>query len=135
MPGGGAAGGSGGGGGSTTAIDFEAATPPTFTGFGGAADATVVADPADAANKEKCLAHCAAGNPQEGEQDYAPSLYDGVVVRMTPTDAFISQGYGYQPPEHWQAIHDSAVASGALEKPLDDLSAVYTNEFVADWNA
>ncbi len=90
---------------------------------------------ADAANKEKCLAHCAAGNPQEGEQDYAPSLYDGVVVRMTPTDAFISQGYGYQPPEHWQAIHDSAVASGALEKPLDDLSAVYTNEFVADWNA
>lgn len=90
---------------------------------------------ADAANKEKCLAHCAAGNPQEGEQDYAPSLYDGVVVRMTPTEAFISQGYGYQPPEHWQAIHDSAVASGALEKPLDDLSAVYTNEFVADWNA
>ena len=44
-------GGGGGGGGSTTAIDFEAATPPTFTGFGGAADATVVADPADAANK------------------------------------------------------------------------------------
>ena len=40
---------------------------------------------------------------------------DGVVDRMTPTDAFIGQGYGYQPPEHWQAIHDSAVASGALE--------------------
>lgn len=90
---------------------------------------------ADPANKEKALAHCAAGNPQEGEQDYAPSLYDGVVGRMTPTDAFIGQGYGYQPPEHWQAIHDSAVASGALEKPLDDLAAVYTNEFVAGWNA
>jgi NitT/TauT family transport system substrate-binding protein len=89
----------------------------------------------DPANKDKALAHCAAGNPQEGEQDYAASLYDGVVNRMTPTEAFIGQGYGFQPPEHWQAIHDSAVASGALEKPLDDLSTVYTNEFVAGWNA
>ena len=54
---------------------------------------------------------------------------------MTPTDEFFDQGYGYQPPEHWQMIHDSAVASGALAAPLDDLSAVYTNEFVAAWNA
>jgi NitT/TauT family transport system substrate-binding protein len=90
---------------------------------------------ADPANKEKALAHCAAGNPQEGEQDYAASLYDGVAFRMTPTDAFIGQGFGYQPPEHWQAIHDSAVASGALEAALPDLAAVYTNEFVAGWNA
>jgi NitT/TauT family transport system substrate-binding protein len=89
----------------------------------------------DAANKEKALAHCAAGNPQEGEQDYAASLYDGVVHRMTPTDAFIGQGYGYQPPEHWQRIHDSAIASGALQAPLEDLAAVYTNDFVAGWNA
>jgi NitT/TauT family transport system substrate-binding protein len=89
----------------------------------------------DPANKEKALAHCAAGNPQEGEQDYAASLFDGVVYRMTPTDAFIGQGFGYQPPEHWQKIHDSAVASGALEAPLADLAAVYTNEFVAGWNA
>lgn len=89
----------------------------------------------DAANKEKALAHCAAGNPQEGEQDYAASLYDGVVDRMTPTDAFIGQGYGYQPPEHWQRIHDSAIASGALQAPLEDLAAVYTNDFVAGWNA
>ncbi|MFZ1482341.1 MAG: ABC transporter substrate-binding protein, partial [Paracoccaceae bacterium] len=89
----------------------------------------------DMANKEKALAHCAAGNPQEGEQDYAASLYDGVVNRMTPTDAFIGQGYGYQPPEHWQAIHDSAVASGSLEAALPDLASVYTNEFVAGWNA
>jgi NitT/TauT family transport system substrate-binding protein len=90
---------------------------------------------ADASNKEKALAHCAAGNPQEGEQDYAPSLYDGVVFRMTPTDAFIEQGYGYQPPEHWQAIHDSAVASGALSAALPDLASVYSNEFVKGWNA
>ncbi len=89
----------------------------------------------DPANKETCLAHCAAGNPQEGEQDYAASLFDGVLVRITPTEAYIAEGYGYQPPEHWQAIHDAAVASGALAEPLPDLSAVYTNKFVADWNA
>jgi NitT/TauT family transport system substrate-binding protein len=89
----------------------------------------------DPANKEKALAHCAAGNPQEGEQDYAAALFDGVVNRMTPTDAFIAQGFGYQPPEHWQKIHDSAVASGALEAPLPDLAAVYSNEFVAGWNS
>jgi NitT/TauT family transport system substrate-binding protein len=89
----------------------------------------------DPANKETCLAHCAAGNPQEGEQDYAASLFDGVLNRMTPTDAYMDKGYGYQPPEHWQAIHDSAVASGALSEALPDLSAAYTNEFVAGWNA
>jgi len=89
----------------------------------------------DPANKETCLAHCAAGNPQEGEQDYAAALFDGVVERMTPTDAYMDQGYGYQPPEHWQAIHDSAVASGALSEPLEDLAGAYSNEFVAGWNA
>ncbi|PZO73903.1 MAG: ABC transporter substrate-binding protein, partial [Mesorhizobium amorphae] len=91
---------------------------------------------ADPANKEKALAHCAAGNPQEGEnQAFAASLFDGVLDRITPTPEFMAQGYGYQPPEHWQKIHDAAVASGALEKPLDDLSAVYTNEFVQGWNS
>lgn len=89
----------------------------------------------DPNNKNAALAHCAAGNPQEGEQDYAASLLDGVLYRMTPTEAFIGEGFGYQPPEHWQAIHDAAVASGALSEPLPDLSAVYTNEFVPGWNA
>jgi NitT/TauT family transport system substrate-binding protein len=87
------------------------------------------------ANKDTCLAHCAAGNPQEGEQDYAASLFDGVVGRMTPTDTFMGEGFGYQPPEHWQAIHDAAVASGALAEAIPDLTAVYTNEFVPGWNA
>lgn len=89
----------------------------------------------DPANKETALAHCAAGNPQEAEQDYAASLFDGVVERMTPTDTFIGEGFGYQPPEHWQAIHDASVASGALSEPLADLLSVYTNEFVSGWNA
>ena len=90
----------------------------------------------DPANKDKSLAHCAVGNPQEGEdKNFAASLLEGVIYRMTPTEAFAANGYGYQPPEHWQKIHDSAVASGALEKPLPDLTAAYTNEFVAGWNA
>lgn len=90
----------------------------------------------DPANKDKVLAHCAAGNPQEGEdKNTAASLLEGVIYRMTPTDVLKDKGYGYQPPEHWQKIHDSAVAAGTLEKPLPDLSAAYTNEFVAGWNA
>jgi NitT/TauT family transport system substrate-binding protein len=47
----------------------------------------------------------------------------------------MGRGFGYQPPEHWQAIHDSAVAAGDLSKPLTDLYAVYTNHFVTGWNA
>ena len=47
-PGGG--GGGGGGTGATTSINFEG-TAPTFAGFGGAEDASVVTDPTDATNK------------------------------------------------------------------------------------
>lgn len=91
---------------------------------------------ADPANEDKALDHCAAGNAQEGEdRDFARALLKLAINRMTPTEAQIANGYGYQPPEHWQMIHDSAVASGALEAPLPDLAAVYTNEFVAGWNA
>ncbi len=43
---------SGGGGGTgSTTITMDEATPPVLTGFGGAEDASVVADPANAANK------------------------------------------------------------------------------------
>jgi hypothetical protein len=41
----------GGGGSSSTTIDFEGSTAPTFTGFGGAEDASVATDPAGGANK------------------------------------------------------------------------------------
>lgn len=89
----------------------------------------------DPANKDASIAHCAVGNPQEVEdKDFAAALLAGVIDRMTPTEAFVDQGLGYQPDEHWQMIYDSSLASGALEEPLDDLAAVYTNEFVADWN-
>jgi hypothetical protein len=43
-------GGGGGGTGATTSINFEG-TAPTFAGFGGAEDASVVTDPTDATNK------------------------------------------------------------------------------------
>lgn len=90
----------------------------------------------DPANAEATLAHCAAGNPQEGEdKEFAASLLQGVIDRITPTEPFMPQGWGYQPPEHWQMIHDSAVQAGALEQPIADLSQVYTNEFVEGWNA
>ena len=116
-------------------LESQMATMPDLAPKFGHALVRAMRFASNPANKEASLAHCAKGNPQEGEQDFAPSLFDGVLVRMTPTDAYIGQGYGYQPPEHWQAIHDSAVASGALSEPLADLSAVYTNEFVAGWNA
>jgi len=90
----------------------------------------------DPANHDKALAHCAVGNPQEGEdKKFASALLAAAIDRMTPTEPMIAKGFGYQPAEHWQMIHDAAVASGALEKPLDDLSVVYTNEFVEGWNA
>ena len=44
-------GGGGGGGATTTTITMDEATAPTLTGFGGAEDSTVVADPTNAANK------------------------------------------------------------------------------------
>lgn len=89
----------------------------------------------DPANQDATLAHCAAGNPQEGEdREFAASLLAGVIERMTPTDAYMAQGYGYQPPEHWEAWQSSLIAGGVLEAPLPDLDAVYTNEFVAGWN-
>lgn len=90
----------------------------------------------DPANRDATIAHCAVGNPQEAEdREFAASLLEGVINRITPTEAFMDKGWGYQPPEHWQMIHDAAVASGALEAPMEDLSQVYTNEFVEGWNA
>lgn len=88
----------------------------------------------DPANKEKVLDHAAAGNPQEGEdREFAASLLAAIQDRVTPLD--MSNGFGYQPPEHWQMWHESAVETGALPAPLDDLEAAYTNQFVEAWNA
>ncbi len=85
------------------------------------------------ANKDKVLRHAKAGNPQEGEDTkLANALFEQVKDRITPADQ--SKGWGYQPPEHWELWHKSAVASGTLKAPLPDLKAAYTNQFVEAWN-
>ena len=90
----------------------------------------------DPANQDVVLAHCAAGNPQEGEdKEFAASLLAAVLERMTPTDAVIDQGFGYQPPEHWEVWHQSAIESGSLSEPLADLQAGYSNDYIEGWNA
>ncbi len=90
----------------------------------------------DPANQDRALAHMAAGNPQEGEdRDFAAALLGAVIERMTPTDAYIERGFGYQPPEHWEAWQQSLIDGGALDSPFDDLSAGYTNVHIDAWNA
>ena len=87
----------------------------------------------DPANEAKVLEHTTAGNPQEGEDPaFAAALLAAIKGRVTPFDP--SKGWGYQPPEHWELWHKSQVATGALEKPLDDLSQAYTNDYVDGWN-
>ena len=112
-----------------------AATPDLAPKFGRAL-VRAMRFSSDPANLEKAVAHCAAGNRQEGEDKaFATALLQAATDRMTPTAAFAEKGFGYQPPEHWKMVHDSAVASGALQSPMADLASIYTNDFVADWNA
>ena len=90
----------------------------------------------DPANEETALDHMAAGNPQEGEdREFAASLLAAVVERMTPTDTYIAEGFGYQPPEHWETWQQSLLDAGDLEAAFDDLTAGYSNDWIAGWNA
>jgi len=87
----------------------------------------------DPANRDKVLAHAAAGNPQEGEDtELANALLDQLFVRMDIGDQ--PEGYGYQPPANWETWHQTLLDSGGLKEP-QDLSKAYTNEFVEIWNA
>jgi NitT/TauT family transport system substrate-binding protein len=89
---------------------------------------------ADEANRAAVLAHLKAGMPQESEDPaFAEALFEAVLAKTIPLD--LSNGWGYQDPAHWQRWHDSVVETGALEQPLPDLTAAYTNEFVPAWNA
>lgn len=115
--------------------DYIEENPEIIAGFGKAIvkGMNFMTDPA---NRDAALAHMAAGNPQEGEdKEFAGALLDAVIERMTPTDEFAGEGYGFQPPQHWQAWHESLQASGALEQPLEDLEAAYSNEMIGEWNA
>ncbi len=115
--------------------EYIEANPEVIEGFGRALvkGMRFISDPA---NEDRALEHMAAGNPSEGEdKEFASALLAAVVERMTPTEQFAGEGYGYQPPEHWEAWHQSLQDSGALEQPMDDLDAAYSNEFVDTWNA
>ncbi|HEY9537722.1 MAG TPA: ABC transporter substrate-binding protein [Kiloniellaceae bacterium] len=87
----------------------------------------------DPANRDRVVEHIAAGNPQEAEDPaYANALLDTVLEKGVPHN--LENGWGYNDPEHWQIWHDSLLATGELEAPLEDLESVYTNEFIETWN-
>ncbi len=87
----------------------------------------------DDANREKVLAHLAAGNPQEGEdKEFQSALFDAVRSKTIPTDE-AAHG-GWYPEEVWQEWQDALVAGGEISAPLDDLGAAWTNEFAAIGN-
>jgi NitT/TauT family transport system substrate-binding protein len=87
----------------------------------------------DPANQDKVLEHTTAGNPQEGEDPaFAAALLEAIKGRMTPSEP--DQGWGYQPPAHWELWHQSQLDSGTLTEPLPDLTQAYTNQFVDTWN-
>jgi NitT/TauT family transport system substrate-binding protein len=112
--------------------DYMAAHPEVIEGFGRALVRGVEFG-MDPANQEAVLKHAATGNPQEGEDEvFAAALLEAIKGRLTPSDP--AQGWGYQPPAHWELWHQSQIDSGALSAPLPDLTAAYTNEFVETWN-
>jgi NitT/TauT family transport system substrate-binding protein len=87
----------------------------------------------DDANREKVLAHLAAGNPQESEDPaFASALFDAVRAKTIPVD--MSKGLGYQPPEVWEEWQATQIAGGELAGPLPDLTAAYTNDFTLKVN-
>ncbi|WP_240610930.1 ABC transporter substrate-binding protein [Oceaniglobus ichthyenteri] len=83
----------------------------------------------DEANREAVLSHMAEANRQESEDPaFANALWDTLRENSMPMEG--SKGLGWMPPETWEAWQDVLVETGALEAPLDDLTAAYTNEFV-----
>jgi NitT/TauT family transport system substrate-binding protein len=112
--------------------DYIDANPDVVEGFGRAlVRAQVFA--MDDANEDTVLAHLKAGVPQEIEDiEFARALFHAVRAKTVPAD--LSNGWGYQNPADWERWHTSLVETGGLEKPLDDLNAAYTNDFVKAWN-
>lgn len=87
----------------------------------------------DDANRDKVMAHLAAGNPQESEDKaFAEALFDAVRAKTIPVD--MANGLGYQPPEVWEEWQQVQIAGGDLPGPLPDLTAAYTNDFTLKVN-
>ncbi len=69
----------------------------------------------------------------EGEDpEFQGALFDAVRSKTIPVD--MANGLGYLPPEIWEEWQTSLIAGGEIEKPLDDLTKAYTNDFIAVWN-
>jgi len=84
----------------------------------------------DDANRETVLAHLTEGNRQEGEDpEFQSALFDAVRSKTIPVD--MTNGLGYLPPEVWEEWQASLVQGGDIPAPLDDLTAAYTNDFIA----
>lgn len=112
--------------------DYIDANPEVIKGFGRALVRGMKFG-LDPANQDKVLAHAAAYNPQEGEDvEFAKAVLAAVTGRMIPVDP--SRPWGYLPPEDWDKWHASVVETGTIEKPLDDITQAYSNEFNEYWN-
>ena len=108
---------------------FIAQNPRIIEGFGRAITRGAVWA---AQNKQRALQHARQFNPQEAEDPaFVSALFDVVQARIQPA---AGNAWGYQPPEGWEAWHQSLLASGELDAPLPDLTAAYTNRFVAAFN-
>ncbi len=84
----------------------------------------------DDANREAVLKHLADGNPQEGEdKEFQSALFDAVRSKTIPPEG--SPHNGWYPAEVWVEWQDALVAGGEIAAPLDDLDAIWTNEFAA----
>ncbi len=82
----------------------------------------------DDANRDAVLAHLAAGNPQEGEdKEFQSALFDA--VRSKTIAAGDTPHLGWYPEEVWGEWQDALVAGGEISGPLDNLNAIWTNEF------
>ncbi|MEM9030930.1 MAG: ABC transporter substrate-binding protein [Pseudomonadota bacterium] len=82
----------------------------------------------DDANRDAVLAHLAAGNPQEGEdKEFQSALFDA--VRSKTIAAGDTPHLGWYPEQVWGEWQDALVAGGEISGPLDDLNAIWTNEF------
>ncbi len=84
----------------------------------------------DDANREAVLKHLADGNPQEGEdKEFQSALFDAVRSKTIPPEG--SPHNGWYPAEVWAEWQDALVAGGEIAAPLEDLDAIWTNEFAA----
>ncbi|WP_404935060.1 ABC transporter substrate-binding protein [Nitratireductor sp. L15S-10] len=84
-------------------------------------------------NPEGVLEDGETYNPQEVERrEYARALLDTVNQQYAPIG---NNTLGYLPESGWNAWHKSLLDTGELDKAIEDLSVVYTNEFVENLEA